>query len=166
MFPGAVELLLVADLSGGHAGFLRPLMQRLADAIGLPVKTAHHPPGTSKWTRAGYQMFCRFSSALPGQAPATYGVRMSLIGDQTIPEGSSPLAAPEELQFFPDASVLEEEPSPRRRGEPSDVWNCTFRPRGSAEPASPSRLFEEEPPGAACTAVAEARPCAAASLDE
>jgi hypothetical protein len=138
-FPDAAGLLLAADLNGslGREGSLRPLMQRLADAIGLPVQTSHHPPGTSKWTRTGYEMFCQLSSALPGQGAATYGVRVTLIGDRIAGEGPPDRSGGQD--YLPGLSFPEGDQLPPEGGKERDEWNCTFVPRGSAAPPSPDR---------------------------
>jgi hypothetical protein len=147
-FPAATELLLAADVGGtgsGDAAF-QGLLQGLAEEIGLPLRVSHHPPGTSKWTRTRHQTFCTFVSALPGPAPATYTVRLSVIGDAVAAQGPASAAKPDGPRIRRGVAVRGEEvsPPPQEGGEQA-AWNRTFVPHRTPAPVSPDHPFGPPP---------------------
>ena len=53
-YPGARELLIMADGGGGNGSQVRLWkleLQRLADEQNLSIRVSHFPPGTSKWNK-------------------------------------------------------------------------------------------------------------------
>jgi hypothetical protein len=145
LFADATELLLAADVGGkgSRESVFQALLQGLADDVCLSLRVCHRPPGTSKWTRTRLPMVSRFSSALPGQAPVTYVVQVSLVGDPVAAEGP---ATPDGQSFPPPVVVPDQGGAPQGAGK-HDAWNCTFVPRRTAASVFPPPLSEQGPAG-------------------
>jgi hypothetical protein len=63
-YPTADRLLITADCGGSNAArtrLWRTELQKLADETGLTLSVCHYPPGTSKWNKIEYRMFCYIS---------------------------------------------------------------------------------------------------------
>src|SRR5438552_3566019 len=84
VYPRASELLITAD-AGGSSGYRSRLwkvaLQEVADATGLRVSVCHFPPGTSKWIKIEYRMFCHITRSWRGKPLESRGVVVSLIGN-------------------------------------------------------------------------------------
>jgi hypothetical protein len=63
-YPAATELTITADCGGSNSYRTRlwkTELQRLSDHIGLPIRVAHFPPGTSKWNKIEHRLFSYIS---------------------------------------------------------------------------------------------------------
>ncbi len=69
-YANAERLLITAD-GGGSNGSRVPLwkleLQKLADETGLILQVCHFPPGTSKWNKIEYRMFCHITQNWRGK---------------------------------------------------------------------------------------------------
>jgi hypothetical protein len=54
--------------------------QQFANQSGLEVHLSHLPPGTARWNKAEYRMFCRASSHWKGQPLINLEAVVQLIG--------------------------------------------------------------------------------------
>ncbi|MDR2351853.1 MAG: ISAzo13 family transposase, partial [Deltaproteobacteria bacterium] len=59
LFPMATSLMITADNAGGlrRDSLWKVELQKLANAIGLPVEFCRYPPGTSKWNNIAQRLF-------------------------------------------------------------------------------------------------------------
>jgi DDE family transposase len=55
-------------------------LQRLADALRLPITVCHFPPGTSKWNKIEHRLFCHITTNWRGRALRTFETIVDLIG--------------------------------------------------------------------------------------
>jgi hypothetical protein len=71
------RLLITAD-SGGSNGNRNRLwkfeLQRLADETGMIIEVCHYPPGTSKWNKIEYRLFCHITRNWRGVPLETHQV--------------------------------------------------------------------------------------------
>ena len=89
-YSKAKELLVTADC-GGSNGY-RPHvwkveLQRLAYDLGLNIRIAHFPPGTSKWNKIEHRMFCHIANNWRGKPLSSLEVIVSLIGATKTRQG-------------------------------------------------------------------------------
>jgi hypothetical protein len=81
LFPGATSLLITADNVGGlrrHA-LWKTELQKLVNAIGLPVEFSRYPPGTSKWNNVAQRLFSFVSTGYKEEPSRDHEVTVRLI---------------------------------------------------------------------------------------
>lgn len=89
-YPNARRLLITADAGGSNGSRLRLWkweLQRLADALQLPISVCHFPPGTSKWNKVEHRLFAFISSNWRGEPLADYATVVHLIAKTTTTTG-------------------------------------------------------------------------------
>jgi Rhodopirellula transposase DDE domain len=89
-FPGARELLIVADGGGSNGSRCRlwkVALQRLADRTGLRLGVSHLPPGTSKWNKIEHRLFCHITQNWRGKPLVSHEVIVNLIAHTTTAKG-------------------------------------------------------------------------------
>jgi transposase len=88
--PRARELLITAD-GGGSNGSRNRLwkvaLQDLANALGIPVRVCHFPPGTSKWNKIEHRMFSHITQNWRGRPLISHEVIINLIAATTTRKG-------------------------------------------------------------------------------
>ena len=88
--PEAMELLITADCGGSNGYRLRLWkleLQRLANAIGIPVTVCHYPPGTSKWNKIEHRLFSFITMNWRGKPLTSYQTIVKLIASTTTESG-------------------------------------------------------------------------------
>jgi len=86
MYPEAQELLITADCGGSNGYRVRlwkTELQKLASEIGLKIKVAHFPPGTSKWNKIEHRLFCHITENWRGRPLTSREIVVNLIGSTT-----------------------------------------------------------------------------------
>jgi hypothetical protein len=89
-YPGACELLILADSGGSNSRRSRlwkVALQRLADHTGLRLSICHFPPGTSKWNKIEHRMFCHITANWRGKPLTSHEVIVNLIGNTKTKTG-------------------------------------------------------------------------------
>ena len=75
-YPGATELLVLADSGGSNGARTRAwkygLQHRLCDRYGLTVTVCHYPSGASKWNPIEHRAFSEISKNWAGQPLTDY----------------------------------------------------------------------------------------------
>lgn len=88
--PRARELLITAD-GGGSNGSRNRLwkvaLQDLANALTIPIRVCHFPPGTSKWNKIEHRMFCHITQNWRGRPLISHEVIINLIAATTTRKG-------------------------------------------------------------------------------
>jgi len=88
--PGATRLLISAD-GGGSNGYRVRLwkveLQKLADALKLPITVCHLPPGTSKWNKIEHRLFSFITINWRGKPLRSYRTIVQLIAATTTNTG-------------------------------------------------------------------------------
>lgn len=89
-YPGANELMIVADAGGSNSprGKLwRSELQKFANETGLAIHVSHMPPGTSKWNKIEHRLFSHITMNWRGKPLVDYVTIVSLIAATTTSTG-------------------------------------------------------------------------------
>jgi transposase len=89
-FPRARELLITADGGGSNScrsRLWKVALQGLADAIGLPLRVCHFPPGTSKWNKIEHRLFSFITQNWRGKPLVSRQAIVELIASTTTRTG-------------------------------------------------------------------------------
>ena len=89
-YPNARELTIMADCGGSNGARVRLWkleLQKLADETGLVIHVHHYPPGTSKWNKIEYRLFCHITQNWRGRPLTTRLAVIGLIGAATTKTG-------------------------------------------------------------------------------
>jgi hypothetical protein len=88
--PKAKRLMITAD-GGGSNGYRVRLwkveLQKLADALKLPITVCHLPPGTSKWNKIEHRLFSFITINWRGKPLRSYRTIVQLIAATTTDTG-------------------------------------------------------------------------------
>ena len=134
-FPGATELLVLADAGGsngcGPRRWKHQLQEQLADRFGLTVTVCHYPTGCAKWNPIEDRLFGQISRNWAGQPLRTWETMLGYIrGTKTV--------AGLQVQAYLDArpyptgervSDAEMAGLNLERHAICPTWNYTIRPR-------------------------------------
>ena len=137
LYPKAARLLMTADGGGSNSPRVRLWrveLQRLADALRVPITVCHFPPGTSKWNKIEHRLFSFITLNWRGKPLLSYEVIVSLIAATTTQSGLRVQAALDRNRYptgakVPDVDLQHVNLKPARfHGD----WNYTVSPhRGS-----------------------------------
>lgn len=111
-YPRAERLLITADCGGsnGHRGRAwKAELQRFATDVGLTVRVAHFPPGTSKWNKIEHRLFCHITHHWRGRPLVSREVVVSLIGATTTQQGLRVRAALDDRHYETGVRVSDAE---------------------------------------------------------
>ncbi len=89
-YPRAAHLIITADGGGsnGHRVHLwRMALQKLTDALGLPIELSHFPPSTRKWNKMERRMFCHIIQNWRGRPLVSREGVVNLIANTTTRQG-------------------------------------------------------------------------------
>ena len=62
-------------------------LQKLADETNLTIKVLHHPPGTPKWNKIEYRLFCHITQNWRGRPLTDHATIIDLIAATTTKTG-------------------------------------------------------------------------------
>ena len=89
-YPKATRLMITAD-GGGSNGYRVRLwkveLQKLANALKLPITVCHLPPGTSKWNKIEHRLFSFISINWRGKPLRSFKTIVQLIAATTTNTG-------------------------------------------------------------------------------
>jgi len=134
LHPRAKSLLITAD-GGGSNGYRLRLwkleLQRLADAIGMPISVCHFPPGTSKWNKIEHRLFSFISTNWRGEPLVDYETIVRLITGTKTSTGLKVTCTLDHRRYRTGRKVTEEEMRGicLERHSFHGEWNYTIRPR-------------------------------------
>lgn len=149
-FPGATQLLILAD-SGGSNGcrprcWKQQLQEQLCDLRGLTVSVCHYPTGCSKWNPIEHRLFSQISSNWAGKPLRTWETLLAFLRGTTTTTGLEVRAVLHD-QLYPTGRKVSDAAMATLDLEPHAVcplWNYTLRPRPAcARDATPDRLNRE-----------------------
>jgi hypothetical protein len=90
-YPGAKEVLILADGGGGNGSRARAwklnLQEKLCDRFGLAVTVCHYPSGCSKWNPVEHRLFSQISKNWEGKPLRTLGIMLGYIRGTTTTTG-------------------------------------------------------------------------------
>ena len=133
MYPSAQELLITADCGGSNGYRVRlwkTELQKLASEIGIKIKVAHFPPGTSKWNKIEHRLFCQITENWRGRPLTSREVVVNLIGSTTTKTGLLVKAQLDEREYEIGKKVSNEDLS-KVNIEPASFhgeWNYSIVP--------------------------------------
>jgi hypothetical protein len=134
-YPGATELLILADCGGANGARCRAwkqnLQEKLCDRFGLTVTVCHYPPGCSKWNPIERRLFSQISINWAGKPLRTLGVMLGYIRGTTTSTGLKVKARLDETTYRKGQKVSTEEMERLNvtHHETCPGWNYTIRPR-------------------------------------
>jgi Rhodopirellula transposase DDE domain len=100
--PTAKRLMITAD-GGGSNGYRVRLwkveLQKLADALKLPITVCHLPPGTSKWNKIEHRLFSFITINWRGKPLRSYRTIVQLIAATTTDAGLKVRAELDEKKY-------------------------------------------------------------------
>jgi hypothetical protein len=129
----AQELLITADYGGSNGYRVRlwkTELQKLASEIGLKIKVAHFPPGTSKWNKIEHRLFCHITENWRGRPLTSREIVVNLIGSTTTNKGLLVKAQLDEREYEIGKKVSKEDLS-KVNIEPAifhGEWNYSIVP--------------------------------------
>jgi hypothetical protein len=134
-YPGAEELLIMADAGGSNGSRLRLWkigVQRLANTTGLRIKVCHFPPGTSKWNKIEHRMFSFITQNWRGRPLVSHEAVVNLIGGTTTSTGLR-IKARLNRKKYPTGIKVSKSDLAKVRIKPGKFhgeWNYTITPAG------------------------------------
>jgi hypothetical protein len=136
-YPKARSLLIVADGGGSNGARLRLWkweLQRLADALRIPVTVHHLPPGTSKWNKIEHRLFSFISKNWQGQPLLTHAAIVNLIAATKTRQGLKVHCYLDRREYPTKIKVTDEQMA-QVRIQPAPFhgeWNYSIAPRKPA----------------------------------
>jgi hypothetical protein len=134
-YPGAAELLILADCGGANGCRCRAwkanLQARLCDRFGLLVTVCHYPPGCSKWNPVERRLFSQISINWAGRPLRSLDVMLGYIRGTATSTGLTVKAHLDEGVYERGQKVAAEEAGGLRltRHATCPDWNYTLAPR-------------------------------------
>jgi hypothetical protein len=133
-YPKARRLVITADAGGSNGSRLRLWkweLQRLSDALRLPIAVCHFPPGTSKWNKVEHRLFSFISSNWRGEPLADYATVVNLISRTTTTTGLTVSCRLDRRRYPIGRKVSDKEWATINllRDEFHGDWNYMVRPR-------------------------------------
>jgi hypothetical protein len=134
-YPGATELLIVADGGGANAVRSRSwklALQDLANRIGMTLHVSHLPPGTSKWNKIEHRMFSHITRNWRGRPLLSQQVIVNLIANTTTRSGLK-IRAKLDARSYPTGKEIDDDDLARlniRREKFHGEWNYAVAPAG------------------------------------
>lgn len=128
------RLLITAD-SGGSNGNRNRLwkheLQKLSDETDLTIEVCHYPPGTSKWNKIEYRLFCHITRSWRGTPLESHQVVVNLIGSTRTNEGLEVHCRLDENDYPKGRKTSDAEMSELKikRNAFHGDWNYEIRPR-------------------------------------
>jgi hypothetical protein len=137
-YPGAAELLIIADGGGSNGSRLRlwkTQLQQLADKTRLRISICHLPPGTSKWNKIEHRMFAYITQNWRGRPLTSHEVIVNLIGNTTTQTGLHIHAELDTNSYATGKRITDDELAAVQieRDSFHGEWNYTIVPRGSGK---------------------------------
>jgi hypothetical protein len=89
-YPDAKRVLITADGGGSNGARRRPWkweLRQWAAEVGVEVHVRHFPPGTSKWSKIEYRMFCHITENWRGQPLTSLMTIVIMIGATHTDQG-------------------------------------------------------------------------------
>ena len=134
-YPGAKEMLILADGGGGNGSRARSwklnLQVKLCDRFGLNLTVCHYPPGCSKWNPVEHRLFSQISKNWEGRPLKSLEIMLGYIRGTTTTTGLSVKARLDEGTYRKGHKVTREDMDKLNLKAHEDCLglNYTIRPR-------------------------------------
>jgi len=89
-YPQATSILILADGGGSNGSRLHVFkkgLQDLSSLLGIELRLAHYPPGTSKWNPIEHRVFPHITRSLSGVILSSVSIAKELIKKTTTTSG-------------------------------------------------------------------------------
>jgi hypothetical protein len=149
-FPGATELLILADGGGSNDCrshlWKQQLQAQLADGLGLSVTVCHYPTGCSKWNPIEHRLFGPISLNWAGKPLRTFETMLAYLRGTTTRTGLAVQATRLEGDFPTGQTVSQAEMDALavRKHATCPKWNYTISPRSGAAAGLPTAASNRE----------------------
>ncbi len=137
-FPGATELLVLADAGGsngcGPRRWKQQLQEQLADQFGLTVTVCHYPTGCSKWNPIEHRLFGQISRNWAGKPLRTWETMLGYIRGTATSTGLQ-VRTYLDAELYPTGERVSDAEMAGLNLERHAIcptWNYTIRPRPGA----------------------------------
>ena len=148
-FPGAAELLILADAGGSNG--CRPrlwkqqLQEELCDRRGLTVTVCHYPTGCSKWNPIEHRLFGPISLNWAGTPLRTWDTILAYLRGTSTTTGLTVRAFLHDTLYEAGRSVTDAVMRTLNLEHHTlcPSWNYTLRPRQASSGADETRSFQE-----------------------
>jgi Rhodopirellula transposase DDE domain len=137
-FPGASELLILADAGGSNSARARvwkhQLQEQVCDRFGLSVTVGHYPTGCSKWNPIEHRLFGPISSNWAGQPLRTVETMLGHLRGTTTATGLQVRAERQAGEYPLGEKVSAQAMASLHLTRPATcpAWNYTLTPRTRA----------------------------------
>jgi hypothetical protein len=137
-YPGADEILILADGGGGNGNRCRlwklKLQELLCDCFGVKATVCHYPPGCSKYNPVEYKVFSQISVNWAGKPLRSLDLMLGYIRGTTTTTGLAVQAYLDEGVFKKGIKASREQMKALnvRGHEVCPSWNYTVSPRQAA----------------------------------
>jgi hypothetical protein len=141
-FPGAKDLLILADAGGANSCRTRLWKERLqavlCDRLGLTVTVCHYPTGCSKWNPIEHRLFSFISTNWAATPLRTWELLLAAIRGTTTKAGLTVEAVLHPVRYETGWSVTDKlmRTLNLERHAVCPAWNYTLRPRPGAASAT------------------------------
>jgi Rhodopirellula transposase DDE domain len=141
-YPGAAQLLVLADAGGsngcGPRRWKQQLQEQLSDRFGLAVTVCHYPTGCSKWNPIEHRLFSQISRNWAGKPLRTWETLLGHIRGTTTSTGLEVHAYLDEQRYPTGETVSKAEFASLNleRHPVCPTWNYTLRPRSTRTPTT------------------------------
>jgi Rhodopirellula transposase DDE domain len=141
-YPGASDLLILADSGGSNSARSRvwkqQLQEQLCDRHGLTVTVCHYPTGCSKWNPIEHRLFGPISQTWAGHPLATWETMLGFLQSTTTQTGLTVRAALHDAVYQTGESVSDTLMATLNltRHDVCPTWNYTLHPRSAPGPDS------------------------------
>ncbi len=133
-YPGAKELLILADGGGSNGprcrAWKKALQDRICNPLGLTVTVSHYPPGASKWNPIEHRLFSEISKNWAGEPLTSLEKMLNFIRATTTEAGLAVNAYL--IQGRYDTGVKVSDRQMRQLSllnhDTLGLWNYTLRP--------------------------------------
>jgi Rhodopirellula transposase DDE domain len=148
-YPGAGEVLILADGGGGNGNRCRAwkwkLQELLCDRFGLKATLCHYPPGCSKYNPVEYKLFSQISINWAGKPLRSVGLMLGYIRGTTTSTGLTVRATLDEGVYKKGLKVSRADMKllSVREHDVCPQWNYTITPRTASNTAGPRGSREE-----------------------
>lgn len=145
-YPGAQELLILADGGGSNAATNRAwkhgLYHQLARRHGLTVTVAHYPPGTSKWNPIEHRLFSEISKNWAGRPLSSIETVLNYIRSTKTKTGLRVTAHLLDREYASGVKITDAEMRDLAITRHDDLprWNYTIAPAPKSSTSSPPRV--------------------------
>ena len=134
VYPGASQLLILADGGGGNGSRSKAwrwnLQERICNRYGLTVTVCHYPPGCSKWNPVEHRLFSQITNNWAGKPLRSLAIMLGYIRGTTTTTGLTVKAVLDE-GIYPKGQKISWKDVDALNLTPHEVcpeWNYTIRP--------------------------------------